>query len=45
MIPPEWVPAISTFIGSLASAILMWASWRWPPGRHKKRDDDERDDQ
>lgn len=43
-VPPEWIPALSTFIASLSSAVLMWASWRWPPGHHRKRDDDEKDE-
>jgi nitrogen fixation-related uncharacterized protein len=39
---PVWAAPISTLIGAISTAILMWATYRWPRGR--SRYEDERDE-
>jgi hypothetical protein len=30
-----WAAPISTLVGAIATAILMWASYNWPSGSHR----------
>ena len=37
--------ALAAFIGTLGTVLLMWATWRFPPGRSAYDDDDQKHDE
>lgn len=37
----SWAAPISTLVGAIATAILMWASYNWPAGKHRKDKDED----